>query len=64
MFLDIGDYPTCIQQLGAAARASAIDIFDTLLSIGVEEGKTLRIALATAHHMDVDVATPMLDDDY
>ncbi|MES2946947.1 MAG: hypothetical protein V4858_00235 [Pseudomonadota bacterium] len=61
MLLDIRKYP--MSQLGDAARAWAIDIANALLSIGVEESKTLRIAIASAQHMELGSKMPLIDED-
>lgn len=63
MFLNGPEIPPCLQQLSGTARAKAVAIANTLLSLGMEENKTLRIAIATATHQTRNGGQWMFDDD-
>lgn len=51
-------------ELGDTTLGKAIEIANALRSVGVEEGKTLRIAVATAKHLERKSMWVPPDDDY
>ncbi len=51
-------------ELGDSTRTNVIEIANALRSAGVEEGKTLRIAVATAKYIERKCKWPPPDDDY
>ena len=44
----VDDYPSAMRRLPAAVRAKAINIANTLLDAGHDEGSAIRIAVARA----------------
>ncbi|MCF8155863.1 MAG: hypothetical protein K9K35_07650 [Rhodoferax sp.] len=64
MFLNTRELPTCMLELGDTTLGKAIEIANALRSVGVEEGKTLRIAVATAKHLERKSMWVPPDDDY
>lgn len=63
MFLNGTEIPACLLQLGEVAREKAIEIANALLTIGMEENKTLRIAIATVKHLAKDGTAWFGDDE-
>ena len=63
MFFNGPEIPECLLQLSEVARAKAIAIANTLVSLGMEENKTLRIAIATVKNMTNDGRRWLVDDD-
>ena len=62
MFFNSTEVPQCMLQLDEAARHRALEIANALLTAGVEESKTLRIAIAVAKHL-ANGGTPVMTDE-
>lgn len=63
MFSQSTEIPPSLLQLGEVARSMAMEIANTLRSVGVEESKTLRISIAAARHLAAGSFLPAPDDD-
>lgn len=56
-------FPTSMRHLSEAARHKAIEIANALLAEGMEEGKTIRIAIAKAKEWAQHHGLPVRDDE-
>ena len=57
------DYPTSMRYLSKVTRAKAIDIANALLDEWMEEGRSIRIAIARAEQWAERRGLPVRDDD-
>jgi uncharacterized protein YdaT len=57
------DFPTSMRHLGVQTRRKAIEIANTLLAEGMDEGKAIRIAIAKAKQWAQHHGLPVHDDE-